>query len=338
MKRLVILTPANSLPMGGRSHVSLKDRGDHVEMGAYDHGAEGMVNFLDPAGGRFIPGGTLKLLEHWERGAKAMKPKALKPGVVRKMMVVVALMMGYRGIAFAAEDKPAADPVSVEVSGGALVTLSGDSGTAYTPTTFVEVDGPLVLGKTSHGRFFFRLGITSLPGENVDLSSVETFRAAEVAFGATKIIGQMEIAGQKIATSLVGEWGFLSRTPGADIVEGYPLERLVRHYGVGLRLEERNSGDGITILLGRDESAGPLGLLEKDEASGVRSWGQWMVYGQVTVPKTESIVRIVGDATLAVGRAPGKDFPDSLRQRDILRLGVIVDGGSVLDLFKGDKK
>ena len=245
------------------------------------------------------------------------------------------LLLALVGAAGADDDNPNADPVSMAVTGGGMVNLAGDADATVTPEAFIEVDGPLALGKTAIGRVYARLGITSLPGETVDLTDVATFRAAEVDFGAYRILGHLKVGDQVITTAAVGEWGFSSVLPGTPD----PLQRLIRHYGGGVRLDERSSGASLTFLYGRDEAAGP------------RGWGQWIVYGQVPVMGTDGIVLLVGEATLAAGpkealascpsearscATPSAIPPaeELLPQRDMLRLGVTVDLKRVLDKLR----
>lgn len=209
---------------------------------------------------------------------------------------------------------PNAAPLEISAQLGGVVTMSGDTSAAATPTAWVDVDGPLVLGPWIPGRVYARLGITSLPGETLDPADVRTFKGAEVGIGARRIVGSLHAGEQLVETSIVGEWSFatpLNATPAAAL-------RLVRAYGGGLRFDERRSGASLTILYGRDEAAGD------------RGWGNWMLYGSVPIAGTKGSIVIVGDATLAVG--PQVAW---LHQRDILRLGVVLDAGSLVSAIRG---
>lgn len=216
-----------------------------------------------------------------------------------------------------ADEKPNANeaPFEITLQGGVLTTQSADGGRSYQPTTFIDAEGPLVLGAGARSRIFARLGLTSSPDAGLpNLEDVTTFQAAEADLGIGTVVGSKVIGDQEIATSIVAEWGFVSRMATE---ETQPATRLARHYGAGIRVEERKSKATLTVLYGRDEEAGE------------RGWGQWMVYGSVPVAKTSGVVRIVVDATLSVG-----PVHEGLTQRDVVRAGVVVDGGSLLGLFK----
>lgn len=205
-----------------------------------------------------------------------------------------------------------AAPVSVTASAGGLVTLTGEAGTAITPSAWIEVDGPIVVGSLALARVNARLGLTTAPGESIDVANPETFKAAEAALGVARIVGRREADGQVVTTAVVAEAGFASRLPG----EPGPRERLIRHAGVGVQLAERVSGAALSLLYGFDEAAGD------------RGYGQVMVYGQVPIPATKGALLLVGDATLSVGAFEGA------KQRDVLRLGVSADLGRALELVR----
>lgn len=221
-------------------------------------------------------------------------------------MKKLALSLAFVLLGVAASAQEGFD-VKVQVGGQA--TLS-DSGTAVTPSAFIDAEGPLVFGSSQHGRLYAHVGITSLPGETLDLTSIETFRAAEVSLGGYATLGSLKVGEQEIVTGLAAEWGFSSRIPGND----QPLVRLIRHYGIGLHLAEKKSGSFLTLLYGRDE------------AGGARGWGQWIVYGALPITGTKGMVTLTGDATLSVGKASDALAPF---QRDVLRLGLTVDLASV---------
>ncbi len=200
-------------------------------------------------------------------------------------------------------------PMTVTVTGGGIVSMTGEVGSTIDPTGFVEVEGPLPISDTTIARAYTRIGITTVPGEDFDLTSVEKWRAAEAAIGVKRVIGRLNSGDQNILTSLVFEMGFTSRL--GDVPR--PKERLSRHYGGGVRVEERKSGASISILYGRDESAGDIG------------YGQIMVYGQVPITGTRGILVLAGDATVSPGPAGGV-----YKQRDTLRLGLVADLGKIL--------
>src|SRR6185503_6637562 len=150
-----------------------------------------------------------------------------------------------------------AGPATVSVQAGGLVTMSGDADTAITPTAFIDVDGPIVVGNRSRARGYARIGITALPGEQIDPADVSTFRAATVGIGLGVVVGRSQMGGQELLSSVVAEAGFASRLRTAEAV---PVDRLARHYGLGIRLQERSSGIAFTALFGRDEACGDRGF------------------------------------------------------------------------------
>lgn len=198
--------------------------------------------------------------------------------------------------------------VSVDVVGLGVVTLSGGADTAVTPGGRVLVDGPVAFGDSAIGRISTRLDVFALPGETLDLASVETFRSAEVTFAGYRVVGRLQLGGQVITTSIGCECGFatrLGRNPE-------PLQRSPRHYGCGFRFDERTSGAWVWTKYGRSEVAGDWGF------------GQWMVAG--AVPLGPLIVG--GDAVLSVdagGRPRDRPGDRQLEQLDVVRLWVGVD-------------
>jgi hypothetical protein len=207
------------------------------------------------------------------------------------------------------------DPFSVSVTAGGLVTLGGDSPTEITPTAYIEADGPLVVGELALGRVGARVGLSTSPGETLDLADVRTWRAADVALSVERVVGRKRSDRegelyQDICTSAVFEWGFASRQ---DKGGEQPQTRLVRHYGAGVRFRERVSGASLTALYGRDEEAGE------------RGWGQWMLFSDLPIPATKGTIILAADVTLSAGPA------STLAQRDIFRFGVVVDVGAVVN-------
>lgn len=218
-------------------------------------------------------------------------------------LLVLALHASAR-----ADDEPL---FGVTATVGGMMTL-GSGQTAVSPEVFVETDSRVP--GSSKARLGVRLGITSEPGQAPDLADVSTFRAAEFALVGQWVVAQQDASAQSLRLSVAAEWGFSSllSTGGHE-----PLTHALRHYGVGGRLTERRSGASLTVLYGRDEAAGEWG------------WGNWILYGSVplTTGKAAGVITLTGDATLSVG-------PARATQRDILRLGVVVDLGAAYRAVK----
>jgi hypothetical protein len=206
-----------------------------------------------------------------------------------------------------------AGAVTVSVTAGAVATLNGTGDSVITPTGYIEVEGPVPLGRThTPFRVYTRLGITSLPGETLDLEGVDTWDAGEVGLGAHRVVGRRKIGVQEVLTSIAIEGGFSSRLGSPE-----PRDRFARHYGLGIRFSELRTGSSITLLYGRDQAAGD------------RGFGQIVIYGHVPLLGNGAIT-VVGDATVSVG--PRRE---GWTQRDVLRLGLVSDIGAVVDAFRG---
>jgi hypothetical protein len=138
---------------------------------------------------------------------------------------------------------------------------------------------------------------------------VETFRAAELSLGAYRRVGRLAIGEQEVWTSIEAEWGFATLLPH----EPAAVDRSPRHYGIGVRVEERKGGAWLSLLYGRAEVAGDRGC------------GQWQVSGGIPLELTKGAIVLGGDAVLSVG-PPGR----AEHQRDVFRLYV---GVSLPDLM-----
>lgn len=199
---------------------------------------------------------------------------------------------------------------------GTEVTMTADTTPGITPTAEIEVDGPLAIGKGAPLRVYSRLRTYALPGETLDLASIETFRAAEFELGAYKRVGRLVVGDQELWTSIEASWGFATSIPTS---EGFkPALRAPRHYAVGTRIEERKTGAWLSWLYGRDESAGP------------RQWGQWILAGAVPLAKTKGAAVIGGEAVLSVG-PPGQQAIAG--QRDRLKVWVAISLPELAGLF-----
>jgi hypothetical protein len=141
-----------------------------------------------------------------------------------------------------------AAPLSISTELGGLVTLTPEGGTSVTPTGFINIEGPLVLGHSSIARAYARLGITSDPGADISLAEYKNWKAAEVGLGALRVVG----ASGEVTTSVVGEFSFSSRIRGSS--DTAPLQRLVRSAAAGVRFDAAKTGASMTALLGYDEA------------------------------------------------------------------------------------
>lgn len=244
--------------------------------------------------------------------------------IVRKLSLVAVLLLVVV-TASAEEKKPNLNdgPMKVGAIVGAAVTITGETETVTRPEAWIGVNGPLVFGTNAAARVYANLGISAIPGETIDLQDVKTFNAANLDLGVQYVVGRGLYGDQELRTSVVAEWGFASRLHNdspEDLTTApnpRPAERLSRHYLVGVRFEANNDSN-ITIGYGRDEATGP------------RGWGQWMVYGQLALPKTGGIFFLTGDASLRAGPAEVGE-PEG---RDIFHLGVAADLGSLFSIIK----
>lgn len=217
--------------------------------------------------------------------------------------------------------------MSVTTTLGGIVTLAGDAGTSLQPTAFVNVDGPLAVGSVELSRLYVLLGITSAPGESVNIVDPKSFHAAKVELGLYKVIGRLQLGNQEITTSLHVKWSFASRLRTGNVE---PVDRLSRIYGGGLRFDERRSHAWLALGYGRDEMVGE------------RGYGQWLVAGQVPIKGTEGSVLLTGDASLMVGPARTDPFARIFGggngvRRDILRLGITFDPVATVKAMKNIK-
>lgn len=164
-----------------------------------------------------------------------------------------------------AQDEP---PAAVEVSAGAVASLSSDE-SAVLPTATVLVDAPVYLGQGSAiGRVFVRGTLSGLPGETVDLGNVSTFKAFEVVGEYERRIGVSYDGGS--STYVVARGQFATKLAS----DPAPRVRYPRAYGVGVAFERRDAV-GIArraeIIVGRSQIASP------------DSWGKGQVIVDLSV-------------------------------------------------------
>jgi hypothetical protein len=238
---------------------------------------------------------------------------------IRRAPLAVAMLLviaaGAQGPKVSAADQDQDPGVRFYALASGEVTLGGDAAPSVRPAAEIEVDGPLPIGGKAPLRVYARFRTFGLPGETIDLSRVDTFRAASFDGGFNKRIGRQSYGAQEIWTSIEIEYGFATITsPEASAAIRYP-----RHYGIGFRLEERTGGAWLSVLYGRDESAGD------------RGWGQYQIGGGVPLGMSKGAIVLGGDAVLSAGR-PGGD--PTLRQRDTFRLYVAVSLPELVGAFR----
>lgn len=225
-------------------------------------------------------------------------------------MQLLALALLALTAAVTAAPEPGVE-FSAVASAETVMAAEADAG--ILPSAELEVDGPLVVGGLPLARGLVRLRLLGLPGETVDLTSVETFRSAEVDLAVYRRIGRLSLGNQEVWSSVQVAWGFATRLPEDPV----PLQRYVRQYGVGIRIEERASGAWISVLYGRHQAAGP------------RGFGQVIAAGQVPLGFTRGLLFIGGEAVLSVGTPRAAPL-----QRDFARLRVGISLPDLVGLIR----
>jgi hypothetical protein len=209
----------------------------------------------------------------------------------------------------------------VQTELGAMVTMTGESGTDVTPTFSVDVDGPLALGsRKSWGRLGARLGLSSSPGEAFNAADVRTYRAVDVGLSLGRIIGVLG----DVSTMVLVEGTFSTRLKGSS--EPPPRDRLVRSAGVGLRFMASRSNASLTAEVGYDEATASCAA--DVVCTGLHSGPAFLLYGQV--PIIRGAVLFGGDVSLSTGqRVPW------VKRRDIERITVVVDPVAMVNVIRG---
>jgi len=188
---------------------------------------------------------------------------------------------------------------SVRAEVGAVSTLT-DSDTDVRPTAWIEATMPFGLFVANA-----RLGLTARPGEDIDLTSVETFQDAELGLGLTRYFRAH--GASRIGATV--EAGFSTARDESGVE---PLERLSRYAGAGLAFDHA-AGANLTILWGIDESTG--------EDFGA---GDLLLYGRLPIVGTKGILVLNGDVAVNLGsRENEAGLPQSFR--DVWKIGVVAD-------------
>lgn len=226
--------------------------------------------------------------------------------------VTAALILGLAMPASAQEEG-----LRVEAAAGGVATLaSGDTSTQ--PWAYLSARAPLILGESAVLDIYGSLGLTSAPGETVDLGAVDTFRGARVDLGLGRVIGRRG----DLRTVLVGSAGFVTRM---DRDEQAPVDRFARHVGIGLLFEDLGSGALLRAIAGCDELSGPC-RDEDDTVAGRLIPRHLMLRGRLPIPGTSGMALLEAEATLAVrDRGP---------QRDVMRVGVLASLDGIVEAIR----
>lgn len=222
------------------------------------------------------------------------------------MNTLRAAVLGCLGLfgAVALAEEP---PASFEGMLGAGVSLSDDS--AAIPIIRLAFNGPVAFGEDPVCRLAVDVALLGLPGESVSLQKPQTWKSAEV-FGELQRRVGTDYHGS--STYVVARGGFHTRIIPKDPA---PRDRYARSYGVGIRVERRDTTGSIrrtiALLYGRSDVADPH--FDK---------GQLMVEGSAKIADIKgAAVTVGGDAYLNVSRTSGRGV------RDVARAWVGVSWG-----------
>jgi hypothetical protein len=213
----------------------------------------------------------------------------------------------------APEPSPSPGAVHLCVTSGGDVVLSGESGTAITPSARISVRGPLVLGGTAKGDGKAPLGfgaeveLTGLPAETLNSGSLQNLKALELAVGVDRVIGRMGTGPAAITTALYVEAGF------ATVLAGKlePREHYARWVAGGLRLA---AGDNFfAAAIGSDQRLDGTYQLAA------------LVSGQVAVvPPDKSPVKGVGMMLRGTAILGLQAYGTVGAKRDVARIGLVL--------------
>lgn len=216
----------------------------------------------------------------------------------------------------------------MDTSVGALMTVSGDTGTNIDPTLWIHLDGPIALGNDrSVGRLGMDLGLSTAPGDTAfQIQNIQSWRAVEAGFWGGYVIGSFN----GVSTTALVEGYFSSRLKGATTTD-VPLQRLSRAAGVGLRFDHADSSSSGTVTLGFDEATSSCDA--EFDCTGIHSGLTLRIHGQLALVK--EAVLLVGDVSLSLAGAAESGGP--VRRRDILRLGLVLDPVQIAKVFNGTR-
>jgi hypothetical protein len=191
-------------------------------------------------------------------------------------------------------------PSTISITAGGAVSLSDES--AVVPWVSLLADGPLYLGDSAPLRARATLTLEALPGETLDLSAVETFKAAVLEVELQRRIGG-DADGS--ATYIFGRGGFATRFLPQDPA---PRERFARSLCVGVRAERRDKDGSISRTLGL--------AYGRAELASPQEWnqGQLVFDGFARVAQAGQVDFLVGGrAELNVTRQPGPGARDVMQ-------------------------
>lgn len=196
-----------------------------------------------------------------------------------------------------------AQDLRLDVAGGGLVSMASAVSAATVPTALIFVDAPI-----STNAHPFRVQaltvLSALPGETLDISKPETFRAVEFSLRVA------QRPADSLLFSVYAEAGFATRLPG----DFTPRDKTARWAGAGIAFDQ-NARGALSVGAGVDQRLSGQYVA----AAHVRGYvALWKAGPNSDIEGGE--VRLVGEAIL------GLDFGASVRsaRRDVVRLGVTV--------------
>lgn len=200
-----------------------------------------------------------------------------------------------------AQAKPADEPPAmlVRATAGALTAVATDANASVQPLASLSVIAPL--SKSRKGpSLAVQADLTALPGETVDLSDPQTFKALELGIAVVQPLGG------PLLFSVYAEGGFASRLA----VESEPVTRLPGWFSAGLLFATADGSHYLRVGMGPDQ----------------RLSGEWSpavhVSGRAKVGERAGVsLYLVGSAIRAIDVSA---YGFTLPARDSLRIGVSV--------------
>jgi hypothetical protein len=209
----------------------------------------------------------------------------------------------------AAAATPPTAPVpglEVELSAGGSLILSGEVGADASPFARIDVTAPLPIGRRPEWfpRLAVRVDLSGLPGDTVDLASIETYKSLEAEIGVVQRLSQYN----EHRLSVYGLGGIGTLLPG----EPEARANAIRWGGLGLELRNTERGDYLRVGIGGDQRlTGDYRLVTTISGS--------LRLGAATGTLDGVEVRLTGDAILGLAVA-GFERAD----RDVVRVQLCV--------------